>query len=108
MAQKVLPVGPDEIFRLAEPVLTDVFGEGAYCLGGGTDNLAQLPQDWVTSPHAGSPLLNATAPAHLANDPALCVEAVRDMLDCGRGRSLAPRTPRESSNTPATRRPTPS
>ena len=23
-------------FRLAEPVLTDVFGEGAYCLGGGT------------------------------------------------------------------------
>ena len=36
MAQKVLPVGPDEIFRLAEPVLTDVFGEGAYCLGEGT------------------------------------------------------------------------
>ncbi len=254
MAQKVLPVGPDEIFRLAEPVLTDVFGEGAYCLGEGTalaavwqhrhstdvdlfmdgsayravvtdtarrdalaaglrsavepdmlditpgvlkmfadtgelglyvppsplawmppvdqvagtsvplerpatilarklhgrmlevgdlmlrdlydlaaaadmapgeldialqsltederltlcDNLAQIPQDWVTSPHAGSPLLNATAPAHLANDPALCVEAVRDMLDCGRGRSLAPKTPRESSNTPATRRPTPS
>ena len=237
MAPRVLPVGPDEIFRLAEPVLTGVFGEGAYCLGGGTalaavwqhrhstdvdlfmdgsayrevvmdkarrgalaaslrgavepdmlditpgvlkmftdagelglyvppsplerippvdrvagtsvplervatilarklhgrmielgdlllrdlydlaaaadlapgeldvalrsltederlilcDNLARLPPDWVASPHTGRPLLNATAPAHLANDPALCVDAVREMLDCGRGRSSAPK-----------------
>ena len=251
MAQIVLPAGPDEIFRLAEPVLTDIFGEGAYCLGGGTalaavwqhrhstdidlfmdgsayravvmdnvrrrsleagllsalepdfldiatgvlkvllgpgelglyvppsplgwmppvdhvsgtsvplerpatilarkihgrmlevgdvtlrdlydlaaaaelapaeldtalqsltedhrlvlcDELARLPQDWVTSPHTGRPLLNATVPADLANNPALCVEAVRDMLDCGR--SLTRQTPGESSDAPAKRRPTP-
>ena len=254
MAQKVLPVGPDEIFRLAEPVLTEVFGAGAYFLGGGTalaavwqhrhstdvdlfmdgsayrdvvmdkvrrralaaglrnavepdildittgvlkmftdtgelglyvppsplermspvdhvagtsvpfervatilarklhgrmlevgdlmlrdlydlaaaadlapdeldialrsltederltlcDNLAQLPPDWVTSPHTGPPLLNATAPADLAKNPALCVDAVCDILDCVRGRSPAPKTPRESSDLPANRGPAPS
>ncbi len=254
MAQRVLPAGPDEIFKLAEPVLTDVFGAGAYCLGGGTalaavwqhrystdvdlfmdgsayrevvmdkarrsalaarlqsavephvldittgvlkmftatgelglyvpppplgwmppvdqvagtsvplerlasilarklhgrmlevgdlvvrdlydlaaavdlapgeldialrsltederltlcDSLERLPQDWLTSPHTGRPLLNATAPAHLASDPALCVEAVRELLHCGRGRGLAPKAPRGSSPSFGSRPPTPS
>lgn len=251
MAQIVLPAGPDEIFRLAEPVLTDTFGEGAYCLGGGTalaalwrhrhstdidlfmdgsayravvmddvrrssleaglqsalggaflditagvlkvilgpgelglyvppspigevppldhvsgtsvplerpatilarkihgrmlevgdvtlrdlydlaaatelapaeldtalrslsednrlalcDELARLPRDWVTSPHTGRALLNATMPVHLANNPALCLEAVCDMLNCGR--SPTHQTPRASTDASAKRRPSP-
>ncbi len=72
------------------------------------DNLGQLPPDWVTSPHTGRPLLNATAPADLAKDPALCVEAVRDILDCDRGRRPVPKTPRESSHFPANPGPSPS
>ncbi len=250
MAQVVLPSGPDEIFRLAEPLLTEVFGEGAYCLGGGTalaavwrhrhstdvdlfmdgaayravvmddarrrslearlqgalggafleitagvlkvmrgpgelglyvppsplgamppvdhvsgtsvplerpatilarkihgrmlevgdvtlrdlydlaaaaefapaeldtalrsltednrlalcDELARLPRDWATSPHTGRPLLNATLPPHLAENPALCVGAVREMLECGHGPTR--RNPEASSGAPARRRPT--
>lgn len=34
--ERALPAGPDRIFRLVEPVLTQTFGQGTYRLGGGT------------------------------------------------------------------------
>ena len=36
LAERTLPQGPDRVFAIAEPVLTNTFGGGTYKLGGGT------------------------------------------------------------------------
>ena len=36
LTERELPIGPRDIFHGAEPILTEVFGQGAYLLGGGT------------------------------------------------------------------------
>lgn len=36
LVERVLPAGPAEVFARAQPVLTELLGEGAFALGGGT------------------------------------------------------------------------
>ena len=73
-------LAPDDL----QAVLDSVSDEDRLSL---CDNLASLPMDLMPSPHLGRPLINAVLPAHLADNPALCVDIVRQMLDCGSGRN---------------------
>ena len=36
LVERVLPAGPDAVFARAHPMLTELLGEGAFALGGGT------------------------------------------------------------------------
>ncbi len=78
-------LAPDDL----QTVLDSVSEEDRLSL---CDNLASLPTDLMSSPHLGRALINAVLPAHLAENPALCVDIVRRVLDCGSGRNqqLAP------------------
>lgn len=36
LVERVLPAGPDAVFARAHPMLTELLGEGAFALGGGS------------------------------------------------------------------------
>lgn len=85
-------LAPDDL----QTVLDSVSDEDRLSL---CDNLASLPVDLMSSPHLGRPLINAVLPAHLAENPALCVDIVRQMLDCDGGRNQQS-SPSAPSNAP--------
>ena len=70
------------------------------------DSLISLPRDVMSSPHLGRPLIKAASPVHLANNPALCVDVVRQMLDCTGGRRRRKLKPFRRSRTHAQGGPT--